>query len=95
MANVVRKGDINGAGGVALVGASSVTAEGNNVSLPGDSVTAHPCCGSPGCGAHCSATLTGGSSSVFVEGKPVIHNNDIDSCGHKRATFASSVFVGT
>jgi len=95
MAKVVRKGDINAAGGVAQGGASSVFAEGSNVMLPGNSVSAHGCCGSRGCGAHCSAQTTGGSSSVFVEGKPVLNTTDVDTCGHARVTSASSVFVGT
>jgi len=95
MPNVVRKGDINTAGGIALGGASTVHAEGKTIMQPGQPVTPHPCCGASGCGPHCSATTTGGSSTVFVEGKPVLHNNDIDSCGHKRQTFASTVYVGT
>ena len=95
MANVVRKGDTNTAGGAALGGASTVFAQGAAVMLPANSVTAHPCCGAPGCGAHCSAQTVGGSSSVFVEGKPVLHNSDVDSCGHGRQTFATTVFVGT
>jgi len=94
MPNVVRKGDINVAGGVALGGAGTVFAEGAPVMLPGEPVTPHPCCGAPGCSSHCSAKTVGGSSTVLCEGRPVLHNGTIDSCGHNRRTFAATVFVG-
>lgn len=94
MPNVVRRTDTNTAGG-AVIGpcAATVFAEGLNVSLPGDAVTPHPCCGLPGCGAHCNAKTQGGSPTVFAEGKPIIHHNDIDTCGHKRNTHAPTVFI--
>lgn len=94
MANVVRKTDTNTAGG-AVIGPCSPTvfAEGLNVSLPGDGVTPHPCCGAPGCGAHCSAKTTKGSSTVFATGKPIITDMDIDTCGHKRQSKAPTVFI--
>lgn len=94
MPKVVRTGDINSVGGAAQIGASTVTCEGKPVMLPNMPVTPHPCCGSPGCGGHCSARTTGGSSTVTCEGKPVIHTNNTDSCGHKRLTGASTVTVG-
>lgn len=94
MPNIVRSGDINEKGGIAQVGASTVKAEGGNVMLPGMPVTPHPCCSSPGCSAHCIATTQGGSVTVKCEGKSVIHNNDIDTCGDKRQTFAATVRVG-
>jgi len=43
MPNVVRKGDVNAAGGVATVGAGTVKCEGSAVMLPGSPVTPHPC----------------------------------------------------
>lgn len=94
MANVVRRGDTNTAGGVALEGATKSFAQGNAIMQPHQPVTPHPCCGAPGCGAHCSARTKGGSSKVFVEGLPVIHTEDFDTCGHKRNTHAPKVFVG-
>jgi hypothetical protein len=52
-------------------GSQTVFVEGYNVSLPGDSILPHPCCGAPGCGAHCAATTTSESSNVFAgEGFP-------------------------
>jgi len=94
MANIVRKGDSNTVGGIAQIGASTVKCEGGNVMLPGMPVTPHPCCGQRGCDQHCSAKTTGGSSTVKCEGKKVIHSKDIDTCGHKRQTFASTVLIG-
>ena len=94
MPNVVRVGDQNTAGGVALQGASTVFADGSSVVLPGSPVTPHGCCGLPGCSAHCAAQTQGGSSTVFIEGKPVVLSTDIDTCGHSRQTFGPTVFVG-
>lgn len=94
MPNVVRKGDTNTVGGAVMIGASTVFAEGSEVALPNAPVTPHPCCGFPGCNSHCNATTTGGSSTVFAEGQPIITSDDFDSCGDKRNTFAPTVFIG-
>jgi uncharacterized Zn-binding protein involved in type VI secretion len=94
MGNVVRSGDTNTAGGAANGGAATVFAEGSNVGQPGMGVSPHPCCGSRGCGAHCAATTTGGSSTVFADGKPVLTTSDTDTCGHGRSSSAQTVFVG-
>lgn len=90
---VVRRGDVNSAGGVAMQGAGSVFANGRPIVYPGVSVSAHPCCGRKGCNKHCSASTTGGSPSVFVEGKKVIRVGDSDSCGHSRASGSPDVMV--
>jgi len=94
MPNVSRKGDANSAGGV-ITGpcAPTVIANGQPVSLPNDLVTPHPCCGAPGCGVHCSAKTTGGSATVYAEGKPIILIGDVDTCGHARSTGAPTVFA--
>ena len=94
MPKAERKGDANTAGGV-ITGpcAPSVLINGRPASVPGDSVTPHPCCGRPGCGAHCGARTTGGSPTVFAEGKPVIRKGDSDTCGHARSTSSPDVFV--
>lgn len=94
MLNVERNGDANTAGGVAIGGATTVFVNNQNVMIPGQSVTSHPCCESPGCGGHCNATTTGGSSTVFVENSPIVHVNDYDTCGHKRNNPSPDVFVG-
>ena len=46
-------------------GNSSVLCEDSVISLIGDNIASHPCCGEPGCPeVHCAAT-TGGNSTVF------------------------------
>jgi len=47
-------------------GAYSVFANGTPVSVPGDIILPHNCCGSPGCGAHCAATTTSESENVII-----------------------------
>ncbi len=90
----VRRGDINSAGGATTTGSTKVTVNGRPLCYPGISVTPHPCCGAPGCGAHCAAKTTGGSKKVTVQGKPVLRVGDTDSCGHARATGSPNVSIG-
>ena len=95
MPAVVRRGDANSAGGIATQGAATVFVNGRGVVPPGSPVTPHPCCGSRGCDAHCSASTTGGSATVFAEGKPIILVGDTDTCGHSRAQGSPNVFIGS
>ena len=95
MPAVVRRGDANSAGGVATQGAATVLVNGRGVVPPGASVTPHPCGGSKGCNAHCNARTTGGSATVFAEGKPIILVGDSDTCGHARAQGSPNVFIGS
>jgi len=90
----VRKGDPNSGGGT-VTGpcAPTVFVNGLPISVPGDSVTPHTCCGAPGCDPHCSAVTQGGSPTVFAEGKPVIRIGDTDSCGHVRNAGSPDVMV--
>ena len=94
MPAVVRRGDVNAAGGAAIQGARSVVVNGRPVVGPGSPVTPHPCCGAPGCQIHCVAVTTGGSGSVIAEGKPVILVGDVDTCGHARAQGSPDVVAG-
>jgi hypothetical protein len=93
---IVRKTDYNTAGGV-VTGpcAPTVIACNQPVSVPNDAVTPHPCCGSDGCGIHCSAKTQGGTSRVIAEGKKVIYVGESDTCGHTRKSGGPTVFVGT
>lgn len=94
MPNAQRRGDANAAGGVVTSGVASVRVNGRAIVVPGISVTAHPCCGSPGCAIHCSAVTTGGSSNVRAGGRPVIRTGvDSDTCGHPRAGGSPNVRV--
>ena len=94
MPNVERNNDINTAGGMAIGGAPTVIVNGQSIMLPNQTVTPHPCCGSPGCGIHCNARTMGGSSTVIAESQAVIHVNDHDTCGHKRSSPSPDVIVG-
>ena len=88
MPRVERVSDSNTGGGVIIKGASSVFVNGLALAIPNQPVSGH------GDDEHSGPVTTGGSSSVFVEGKPVIHNMDHDSCGDKRNGSCEDVFVG-
>lgn len=95
MPKIVRQGDSNSAGGLALYPVSRKTiVNGRPLAQPGTMVTPHPCCGAPGCEIHCAATIVGpGSPSVVIEGKPAIPVGAIDSCGHSRITGSPDVLI--
>lgn len=90
---VVRVGDVNAAGGSAIMPRPTVLSSNINVAAFASSVTPHPCCGSPGCSIHCAANITGGSPTVWAEGKPIHKVMDIDTCGHPRVTGDNRVLV--
>tara|TARA_B100002019_G_C21235333_1_gene582411 strand:+ start:164 stop:454 length:291 start_codon:yes stop_codon:yes gene_type:complete len=81
---VVRIGDVNAAGGIALAPRPTVFSSGKPLAAFLSPVSPHPCCGAPGCSIHCAATITGGSFSVLAEMQPVHKVSDIDLCGHPR-----------
>jgi len=88
-----RQGDPNTAGGLIKIGDSSVLINGRPAAYPGISVTPHPPC--PRGRTHCATVTTGGSSSVRVNGKPLLTSSDQDKCAHGRTTSGSSnVIVG-
>ena len=86
MPAVQRDGDANDAGGVASGGIGSVRVNGRPVTVVGNSVSPHPCCGRRGCPPiHCSAKTAGGSGTVRAGGIAIILTGDADTCGHSRA----------
>lgn len=94
MPGAVRVGDINEAGGIAVLGSTDVIINGRPAAMILSPVTPHPCCGAPGCDAHCAAVIIGpGSPSVMVNGKPMIVQGDVDSCGHLRLTCSTDVIA--
>ena len=94
MPNAQRLGDPNTAGGIVTSGVASVRVNNRPIVIPGMPVTPHPCCGQPGCGIHCSAVTTMGSSNVRAAGAPVIRTgSDLDTCGHARAGGSPNVRV--
>jgi uncharacterized Zn-binding protein involved in type VI secretion len=80
-----REGDFNGGGGIIVGGESSVQINGRPAAYPGLLVLPHiPC--SPKKFWHCIAvTVSLGSGSVRVNGKPLLLTGDYDTCTHKRA----------
>lgn len=94
MPGAVRIGDVNSAGGAAVgPGALSVIINGRPACLTGTKVTAHPCCGAPGCSIHCSASTTLGSMSVIAENKPINYVGSPDTCFHPRALGSLDVII--
>ena len=63
---IVRKGDKNSAGGIAINARNSVRSSGIPIAAYRSSVTPHPCCGRPGCNKHCNAKVTGGAPTVQI-----------------------------
>ena len=81
---IVRVGDSNAAGGIAVVPRATVLSSQQPLAAYASAVTPHPCCGAPGCSIHCAAVVTGGSPTVFAEGLPVHKVGDVDTCAHPR-----------
>lgn len=92
MPGIARVGDDVG-GGTILNGNTSVLCNGLPVATAGSQISAHPCCGNPGCDSHCAARLVSGSSSVFVGGVSMARAGDPASCGHT-ATGSNTVICG-
>lgn len=90
---IVRMGDVNSAGGAAMVPRSTVLSSQKPLAAFASSVSPHPCCGAPGCSIHCAASITGGSPTVWAEGKPVHKVMDTDTCGHSRVQGDNRVLV--
>lgn len=84
MPNVQRQGDANSAGGRALSGVASVRVNGRPVMVNAKSVTPHPPGGQPGQDAHVNAKTGGGTTSVRVQGMPMVYTGCKDTCGHPR-----------
>ena len=90
-----RVGDRNTAGGVILNGDNSVLINGRAVAVQGAGVSPHPCCGQRGCPpTHCNAKTQTNNATVVVNGVPLIFTDDVDTCGHARASGSPDVMVG-
>jgi uncharacterized Zn-binding protein involved in type VI secretion len=81
MPKVARNGDV--CGGLIIATATKTYINGKLVARIGDSITSH------GIGKHASATMVGGSSTVFAEGIGVCRLGDVASCGHAISTASS------
>jgi uncharacterized Zn-binding protein involved in type VI secretion len=90
---VVRIGDINSAGGVAITPVPKVTANGRPFARFMSIVTPHPPC--PFVPIHCVARAAlPGSSRVTAGGSRVLRIGDTDTCGHPRVTGSRNVTAG-
>lgn len=95
MAGVVRQGDPNKMGGLAMFPvAMSVTVNGRAVATQGTTVTSHPPC-SPYQPQHCKTMIPLGSFTVLAEGKPIAYVGLPDMCGCPRILGSFDVEVGT
>ena len=105
MAAVVRRTDINEDGApIVRVIQSSVFANYLEISVDGSIVSDHGEPPPPPDGeevdqetqppGHAGVITSGGSTNVFIEGKPVNRITDEDSCSHARVTGSPNVFVG-
>lgn len=87
MTAIVRIGDINAAGGAALIPRPTVLSSFVPLAAFMSRVSPHPCCGAPGCTIHCVATIGSARAvDVLAEGTPIHIVGDVDICGHPRVT---------
>jgi len=89
MAQLSRVGDANLFGGMIIKGASTVIANGKKVGLHPSLITPH----FPFKKLHLLAFTTGGSPTVFAEGKPVLKVGSSATCGHSIVIGSPNVFV--
>jgi len=83
-----RVGDPNSGGGIIVSGGHrNVLINGRPAATPGAVVTPHIGCGKKNLKSllHCLALTLPGSSTVKINGTPVIVNGVPDTCGHSRA----------
>jgi len=90
---IVRQGDTNSAGGRALIPRDQVKSSNKPLAAFSSKISPHPCCGRPGCTIHCAASITGGSSTVKAQGKPVHKVSDGNTCGHTMSRGDNKVLV--
>ncbi len=92
MAGLSRLGDTNGVGGKLTVGASSVFINGIPAAVHTNTISAHSPFGRAH-PPHAAAKTTGGvTSTVFIEGKPVVMKGTSTSCGHSITDASGDVF---
>lgn len=91
VAPMQRVGDPNGGGGIIVSGGhSNVLVNGRPAATPWAVVTPHLGCGKKNL-LHCLALTLPASSTVKINGEPVIVTGVPDTCGHNRAFGSSNV----
>ena len=91
MPGIARVGDDTAGGAQQGGGNSHVYVESALAVVRGDAVAGHPPC--PTVPVHCSPTMAGASSTVFIDGTPICRAGDAASCGHA-STGSSTVAAG-
>jgi uncharacterized Zn-binding protein involved in type VI secretion len=98
MPGIARQGDIVGPGGTLTDAVSpDVIVNGIQAVLHRVAYSPHSCCGSSGCGPHCSGAVSGAqseSAGVYVNGVPFVLLGDVADCGHAVATASNDVIIG-
>jgi len=92
MPKVVRKGDKNSAGGIAMSGDPTFIVDGRPVVVIGTPVSPHHPC--PRVPIHCSAKTARGDKTYIVGNKLINVVGDTDTCGHPRVEGSSTFIVG-
>jgi len=92
MPGVVRLGDVNSAGGKALLGDRTLIVDGRPVVTVGTPVSPHVPC--PKVPMHCRALTAVGNRNFILNGKPVNVIGNPDTCGHPRVTGSRTFVVG-
>jgi hypothetical protein len=89
MAKLSRVGDSTLFGGLITKGAATVIANGKKVGLHVSLITPH----FPWKKLHLVSVTTGGSPTVFAEGKPVLRVGSGSVCGHSIVLGSPDIFV--
>lgn len=89
---LVRKGDRNSAGGIALTGDESFIIDGRPACVVGTPVSPHPPC--PDEPGHCNAKTQQGEHTFILGNLKINVVGDVDSCGHARVEGSNTFIVG-
>lgn len=93
MPKVVREGDVNNAGGRVIKGKKSFLVDGKPVSVDGSPVSAHRPYKKPHKPNGAPKTANG-TKTFIVDGIPVNHIGNKDTCKHVRIQGSNSFIVG-
>lgn len=92
MPGIVRRGDKNSAGGVAVSGQSNFKVNNKGAVVNGTPVGRHKPC--PKVGSHCGASTKGGVGSFIINNTPANVITNKDSCGHGRVGGSKDFIIG-
>jgi uncharacterized Zn-binding protein involved in type VI secretion len=90
MSGIQRVGDVNTAGGKILVGDPTVKINGRAIAYTNAPVSPHSNFKPP----HTDSRTRAKQSTVKVNGRAVVTNGCVDTCGHPRNSGSSDVKIG-